>query len=169
MKARKLLRNFLITGLIAITGCSPSKEELSLPQIVNEMDGIRRIYTNNIVQVDSLMEGVLARKNFSQDEQNKAYTLLEEVVRGCARYNVLASKCPEITSRLEFPTNRFNWYPILERNVMDFDGGDPEIEKHFSAQVPGFQAEGIYSEKERQAAQAAMDLAIDAMYIMLNR
>src|SRR3989338_2948599 len=120
MKLNKKHLGFGLSCLIGITGCAPAREDKSLSQVVEQMESIRVIYTNSLTQVDSTMKSVMESRYFSEDKQKEVYNILRNIINGCEEYNTLTLKCPEQPYPLEFSTNRFEWYPLLEKNVNGF-------------------------------------------------
>ncbi|MEK6934141.1 MAG: hypothetical protein AABW75_04685 [Nanoarchaeota archaeon] len=163
MKPNKIIRSAFLAGLIGIAGCAPPKVEFSLSQIAERMDNIRASYSTSLVQVNTKMDQVMTSRYFSEDDQKVVYGALKSMVNGFTEYKELTSKCAEEPYCFEFSTNRFEWYPLLQKNVVGFDGGNPEIQKYFDAKYSGFKAGSIYSPAEKEASEEALNIAIDIL------
>ncbi|MBI2632713.1 hypothetical protein HYW75_06940 [Candidatus Pacearchaeota archaeon] len=163
MKSNKIIRILSLTGLIGILGCVPQKEELSLSRIADEMEIIRTDYSNSLSQVESTMRNVFEGRYFSEENQLKVYNLLKYTKDKSEKYDKLKLKCPEQPYALEFPTNRFEYFPLLEKNVTGIDGGSPEIQKYFDSKYPGFKADPIFSPGEKEAVEEAINIALEVL------
>jgi hypothetical protein len=162
---RNILASTLIASLVGIVGCAPEKEELTLPQTVNQAHSCSLNYSNSLAQAEGVMQGVFARKNFTEEEQKQVYSALNSVITNYARHQELSKRIPEGVS-LAHPTNNFPWYSLLEKNVTGIDAGTPEIQKYFAGKYPGFKAASIFSPAEQETVDEALDVVAGILEVL---
>lgn len=164
----KLTTGVLLIGLSGLVSCTPQKVEPTLSEVVTSMELSKMDYTNSLNNAEKVMKKVIQNRNFTSDEQKEVYAYLSSAISNFTVYTTLSDKCPELVEPLVFPTNNFPWYNLLEKNVIGFDGGSPEIEKYFARTYSGFKADSIHSKKEKEAAETALEVTVEILSGLLG-
>jgi len=163
------LTGILLAGLACNPGCAPKKQELQLSptEMALQMDTFKKDYTNYLTKSEELMQKSIRAKYLSKDAQNELYAELSRLENSISCYEILRNKCPEETERLNLPVEQNAWLTRLYKNLEDHDGNPPEIQKYLEKKYPGFKADAVYSQKERdddfEAARHLVNTIIDAV------